>query len=498
MLYHKKIGLGPDLVLLHGWAFNISVWEALLPELTQHYTVHLVDLPGHGQSANTIMPENIDDCIDQLIQVLPEAAHYIGWSLGGLLAQQIAIRYPDKTISLLLIASTPRFLADEQWPGVSKDFFNSFYKLVESDASKALKQFALLCLSERKLQKRFYSQIIEMVSQVNQENLLNGLKLLAENDLRTTINKIQCDKLYLVCENDPLTPPNNLLNQKKISAVGHVPMITATKEILKAMRDFYMNTHHATYKRNVARSFNRATSTYDDAADLQKTIGLELLRYCEPYSNQVKKLIDIGAGTGMLTPFIESQFANAHCYFIDIAEIMLNRARTRQDKPTSASICADFDLLPFRDQVFDFIYSNMCLQWSLDLNKTKLELLRCLKPGGIMALAFLTEGTLSELKRSYENLKKPNRVNPLYSVSDIKKIFSSNELQIINLQQNSYTQHFDSLADLISYLKRTGANYSASNQPKSPYKKSHYKNQLHTPAPLPATFNVTYILLRKI
>ena len=46
----ERFGQGPDLVLLHGWGMNGAVWHGIAQELAAHYRLHLVDLPGFGNS----------------------------------------------------------------------------------------------------------------------------------------------------------------------------------------------------------------------------------------------------------------------------------------------------------------------------------------------------------------------------------------------------------------------------------------------------------------
>ena len=49
-LFVEQLGHGPDLTLLHGWGLNGAVWDGIRDELAAHFTLHLVDLPGHGYS----------------------------------------------------------------------------------------------------------------------------------------------------------------------------------------------------------------------------------------------------------------------------------------------------------------------------------------------------------------------------------------------------------------------------------------------------------------
>jgi pimeloyl-[acyl-carrier protein] methyl ester esterase len=107
-------GQRPVLVLLHGWAMSSAVWTCLLPALAEHYRLELIDLPGHGRNAGLAM-EGIEGCVDYLDRILPESAHLLGWSLGGLIALRFAQRLPDRVAGLSLVASSPCFVGKEDW-----------------------------------------------------------------------------------------------------------------------------------------------------------------------------------------------------------------------------------------------------------------------------------------------------------------------------------------------------------------------------------------------
>jgi len=83
-LWHESHGKGSDLVLLHGWGMNSAVWEPVIDELDQHFTVTCVDLPGHGFSTlSDTENTGLDDWADAIAAVVPVNAIWLGWSLGG-------------------------------------------------------------------------------------------------------------------------------------------------------------------------------------------------------------------------------------------------------------------------------------------------------------------------------------------------------------------------------------------------------------------------------
>jgi len=91
-MHIKKIGQGPDLVMLHGWSMHSAVWHDLAEGLAQHFTLHLVDLPGHGKSEWHEGDLDLKVLITNLANELPEKAYWLGWSLGGLMCLAFADR----------------------------------------------------------------------------------------------------------------------------------------------------------------------------------------------------------------------------------------------------------------------------------------------------------------------------------------------------------------------------------------------------------------------
>ena len=91
----EQFGQGPDLVLLHGWGMNGAVWHGIAQQLAPHYRVHLVDLPGFG---NSLLADEVDYSLpwlaEQVAAILPQKCHLLGWSLGGLVASQLALTHP--------------------------------------------------------------------------------------------------------------------------------------------------------------------------------------------------------------------------------------------------------------------------------------------------------------------------------------------------------------------------------------------------------------------
>lgn len=109
-LYYEIHGTGKPLILLHGGFGTFEMFTALSPTLAENHQVIGVDLYGHGRTALTnrsLRFESMADDIAGLIQHLGlEQADLLGYSLGGTVALQTAIRHPERVNKLVLI-STP-------------------------------------------------------------------------------------------------------------------------------------------------------------------------------------------------------------------------------------------------------------------------------------------------------------------------------------------------------------------------------------------------------
>ena len=116
-------------------------------------------------------------------------------------------------------------------------------------------------------------------------------------------------------------------------------------------------------KQAVAASFSRAATTYDQVAELQRSVGSNLLARL-PESLEVERLADLGCGTGYFTRALSARFGQP-VLGLDIAEGMLRYARA-QGPVSSSWIVADAEALPLRADSRQLLFSSLALQKKLN------------------------------------------------------------------------------------------------------------------------------------
>jgi pimeloyl-[acyl-carrier protein] methyl ester esterase len=246
------IGNGPNLILLHGWGLNGAVWDSIIEPLAAFYTLHIVDLPGHGQSSD-IAAGTLDAMAVALDSLLTQfdKAHVLGWSLGGQVALASANRHPTKIQSLILIATTPKFVAANDWPhGVKANVLDDFAKRLSTNYAATIRNFlALQALNQDHIRPTIAALQKSVLARgaPNIDNLMHGLNILAETDLRAMVSHINQPTLIIQGDHDALTPEpaaqwlaHNMPNAHYylIPHAAHAPFLSHREEFLRAVKGF--------------------------------------------------------------------------------------------------------------------------------------------------------------------------------------------------------------------------------------------------------------------
>lgn len=108
-LWHAVFGQGEPVVFLHGGLANANYWGLQVPVVAKQYQVIVLDSRGHGRSTRDNRPYGYDLMADDVIGLLdylkiPKAA-VVGWSDGGILGLDLAIRHPERVTKVFAFAA---------------------------------------------------------------------------------------------------------------------------------------------------------------------------------------------------------------------------------------------------------------------------------------------------------------------------------------------------------------------------------------------------------
>lgn len=249
-LYIDTLGSGPNLIMLHGWGLHGGLFRPVIESLSHHFTLHLVDLPGHGRSAMIDGDYTLSSLARVIADKVPEGSIWLGWSLGGRVALQAAA--DGHAISrLILVGSNPCFIQKEGWPHAMPEAeLLQVAASLKHDYKLTLQRFIAV---QSRGSERGREELRELRSELfdhgepDQGALAGGLEILRSADLRALLPAIEQPTLVLHGERDTLAPlpaaeftaaqlPHAELTV--IKGAGHAPFISHPDEFISAVEEF--------------------------------------------------------------------------------------------------------------------------------------------------------------------------------------------------------------------------------------------------------------------
>ena len=163
-----------ELVLLHGWGSSREAWRPLLARLRPWANVTLPNIPGCAIDFTSCAVPELNDVLAEILQCSPPHAVFVGWSLGGQLALELARLEPERVDAVVTICNNPQFVASEAWPGMSADIFRVFREGMAINPSATLRRFHSLQVGGASSPRQLLRQL-QIPGDVAADALLAGL-----------------------------------------------------------------------------------------------------------------------------------------------------------------------------------------------------------------------------------------------------------------------------------------------------------------------------------
>ncbi|MGE5594742.1 MAG: alpha/beta fold hydrolase [Hyphomicrobiales bacterium] len=211
-IYYEQRGEGEDLVLVMGLGGHSGAWALNAPAFAKHYRVLTYDNRGAGRTSAPDEPYSMAGMADDLAALLDglgiARAHVLGVSMGGMIAQEFAINYPERVNKLIVACSRAR--TSELRKLVSMAQRALWESGVPAEAIRAI-QMPWGSTSAILQEERLPLERLELVHQdpypIQKHAYLRQLDATMAHDTLDRLGKIRAETLVLVGAEDILTPP---------------------------------------------------------------------------------------------------------------------------------------------------------------------------------------------------------------------------------------------------------------------------------------------------
>lgn len=249
-IFKEITGQGEDVVIIHGGCASHYDMQPIVDMLAAHYRVSNIDLPGTGSSTWDDSIHTIHDMVDYLVDELPKEAIYVGWSFGGLVCLSLAARYPERVKRFIGIASSPKFIAADDWVGVPKPGFAATLASIlgedkaVNDILKMVYDYEFEDIHPKPLIYQQGEKLSQQPATISNELLLKRLEICDATDLRPEYKAIRCPIDLIIGGNDENVPKaawiqiqalNLNIKTHEITGAKHAPFWTHPQEFQQTL-----------------------------------------------------------------------------------------------------------------------------------------------------------------------------------------------------------------------------------------------------------------------
>ena len=193
-------GSGPLVLFLHGIRGNRRNWNLQLPVFAQHFRAAAWDARGYGDSDDYEGPLHFDHLTGDVLRVAEhlkaDKLHLVGLSMGGRIARNVALHYPERLHSLTLINSTPGF------DSLSTDQVRRFVVERKTRTADSVRQ-----LLGSRARPGAYEELTESISRLHEKSYLKTVEASVAQDRAAPIEAIRVPTLIIGGDEDTVYPP---------------------------------------------------------------------------------------------------------------------------------------------------------------------------------------------------------------------------------------------------------------------------------------------------
>lgn len=237
-------GEGPALVFLNSLGTDLRMWDDVCARIPSNWSTLRMDKRGHGLSETGPEGHGIGDLASDVLHAMDfaaiERAVIIGCSVGGLIAQHIALMKPERVQGLVLSNTAPALGSPERW-------LSRINTISEAGMASVSNEIIQLWFGPAFLETAEVTLWNALLKRTDQSGYIACCRAIADADITGKVSEISCPSLVLAGQHDRATPPAVVqalahalprAEYQEFRTAGHLPAVEVPCLFAAALEGF--------------------------------------------------------------------------------------------------------------------------------------------------------------------------------------------------------------------------------------------------------------------
>jgi len=223
-------------------------------------------------------------------------------------------------------------------------------------------------------------------------------------------------------------------------------------------------------KQKIIQRFSESAHRYNDTAVIQKETAERLARALQPWQYSIPEgpVLELGAGTGLLSDHLINMYPNRELIITDGSDKMLqiNREKNLNQSNLQFKIL-DVEQAEWEEEKYALITANFLLHWLKHPAEEVAKMLPSLKPGGLLLMSFPGDDSFPQWRKNCLDLGLPFTANPLPDLEEVVIKLSMGPVKV-DYYEDQTNLEYPSVYEFYRELKQSGSGTSVSGKMLSP------------------------------
>jgi 3-oxoadipate enol-lactonase len=253
-IHYMLEGEGPLVTFSHSLGCNLSMWDEQVRALRKRYRLLRFDTRGHGLSSAPAEPYTLDQLAEDVRALLGalgiNETHFVGLSMGGMIGQTFALKYPEMVQSLVLCDTTSR-ISEDAWPAWQERIRAVREKGMEPLVESTIEAWFTADFRERR--RDITDRVRAMLRSTPPQGYIGCCHAIPKINVTDRLGGIRCPVLVIVGADDPRTPIQTArtihaaLPSARLAIIpsaSHLSNVEQPEEFNRALLDFLDTAGH--------------------------------------------------------------------------------------------------------------------------------------------------------------------------------------------------------------------------------------------------------------